>query len=63
MWKQKDRRGKRDRRVVELGPPKGMTERRMRAERRLPEVTEFEIAEESESVDGFVVDHAIPRAD
>ena len=44
-----DRRSRKDRRVLDLGPPKGWLERRKSVERRLPSAQEAEI-----SADEFV---------
>ena len=39
-----DRRSRKDRRVLDLGPPKGWLERRKSVERRLPSAQEAEIS-------------------
>ena len=39
-----DRRSRKDRRVLDLGPPKGWMERRKSVERRLPSAQEAEIS-------------------
>lgn len=54
-----ERRSQADRRVADSGPPQGMPERRQRAERRLPEVTEFEFIDREHS-DGIEVNYGTP---
>lgn len=62
MWMLEERRSIKDRRVIELGPPLGMQDRRIHAERRLPLVTEYELTEH-ESRAGIVIDYGVPVFD